>query len=115
MQLKKILEPGDKFMVKWIPNTEDSPSDMSDYDDHWLEVHSNGVNRRSGGKGLGHFYRAVWKKENNPGKMNPGSMGDNTSRTAFVWYEWNMCGVRYAKEPFPPENPVEIKQMLPYV
>lgn len=115
MELRKALEPGDKFLVLWEPNTEDSPSDMSDYDGHWLEVSRVINNHHCSNKGQKRCYRGIWNKDNNPGKMNPGTMGDNSSTPRFVWYEWNITAVRYKNEPFPPETTIITKEMLPYI
>ena len=50
MQLRKALEPGDKFRVFWEKGAADSPVDMADYNDHWLEVIS--TSSKNGAKGL---------------------------------------------------------------
>ena len=115
MQLRKALEPGDKFRVFWEKGAADSPNDMADYNDHWMEVIFTSSNKWCERVGCGRSYVAVWKKDNNPGKMKPRTMDDEESRTRFFWYEWNMVAVRYKNEPFPPENITITKEMLPYI
>ena len=115
MQLKKALEPGDKFRVLWEKGAAESTDDMADYNDHWLEVISTSSNKWCERVGFGRSYVAVWKKDNNPGKMNPRTMDDEESRAPFFWYEWNIVAVRYKNEPFPPENITITKEMLPYI
>ena len=115
MEPRKALEPGDKFLVRWEKGAADSPDDMAYYNDHWLEVIFTSSNKWCERVGCGRSYVAVWKKDNNPGKMNPRTMDDEESRARFFWYEWNIVAVRYKNEPFPPENITITKKMLPYI
>ena len=59
MQLKKALEPGDKFRVFWEKGAANSPDDMADYNDHWLEVISTSSNKWCERVGFGRSYVAV--------------------------------------------------------